>query len=279
MDHATGAPRLTHARLGAQVLQADVGWGSGIFYRSPISLGEEAPARGGIPVLFPQFADRGPLPKHGLVRTARWALVQESKSDQAHSVAFELAVAPEQFADWPHACHLALTADAAQDGLRLSLQITNTGHDAFTWTGGLHPYFAVGDVQACSLAGLAGLPVQDRYDASLTTEPDGPPGWGNQPFERLYDGCPPLTLLTGSRWLTLTATGFEQWMVWNPGQEGGDALPDLPAGDWRRFVCVEPVCVTRPAKLVPGAVFNGALTISAWGETPLNERQVDENSL
>lgn len=255
-------PRLTHARLGAQILQVNPGSGAGVFYLSPISPTGSMPARGGVPVLFPQFADRGPLPKHGMVRTARWALAEESKSDQAHSVAFELAIEPGQFSDWPHACHLALKAEAAQDGLRLSLQVTNTGNNAFTWTGGLHPYFAVDDVQTCSVTGLAGLPIQDRYDAGLTTEPDGPPRLGGQPFERLYNACPPLTLFTGSRRLTLTASGFEQWMVWNPGQEGGDALPDLPAGDWQRFVCVEPVCVTRPAELAPGAVFEGTLAIS-----------------
>ena len=256
-------PRLTYARTGAQILQAHLELGAGILYRSPIAPTGSVPARGGVPVLFPQFADRGALPKHGLVRTARWTLVQESKSDQAHSVAFELPMAPGQFADWPHAAHLVLKAEALQDGMHLNLQITNTGNDAFAWTGGLHPYFAVDDVQACSLVGLAGLPVQDRYDASLTTEPGSPRNWGDEPFERLYDGCPPLRLFTGSQWLTLTASGFKQWMVWNPGQEGGDALPDLPAGDWQRFVCVEPVCVRRPVELAPGAVFNGTLTISA----------------
>ena len=240
MDHATGAPRLAYARLGTQVLQADVGWISRIFYRSPISLGEEAPARGGIPVLLPQFADRGTLPKHGFARATHWVLTQESRSDQAHSLAFELAVAPGQFADWPHACHLALRARARQDSLRISLEVTNTGNDDFAWTGGLHPYFSVDDV--------------------------------------LYDACPPLTLFTGAQSLTLTATGFEQWIGWNPGQEGGDALPDLPVGDLRRFVCVEPVCVTRPAKLVPGAVFNGALAISARGKKQLNEGRVDASS-
>ncbi|UUZ66967.1 hypothetical protein LP416_18265 [Polaromonas sp. P2-4] len=130
--------------------------------------------RGGVPVLFPQFADRGPLLKHGFARTTLWTLVRESSSDQAHSVAFELAIAPGQFADWPHAAHLALLAEVSQNGFCMSLQITNTGTSAFTWTGGLHPYFAVDDVQACTLAGLTGLPVQDRYDASLTIEPDGP---------------------------------------------------------------------------------------------------------
>lgn len=268
MTHTPALPKLAHARLGAQILQAHLALGAGIFYLSPISLGGAMPPRGGAPVLFPQFADRGPLPKHGLVRTARWALVQESTSDQAHSVVFELAIAPGQFADWPHACHMALKAEAAQDGLHLSLQITNTGTDTFAWTGGLHPYFAVDDVQVCSLTGLGGLPVEDRYDASLTTEPDGPPGWGSQPFERLYVGCPPLMLFSGSRWLTLTATGFEQWMVWNPGCASGDALPDLPVGDWQRFVCIEPVCVSRAVSLLPGETFAGTLDIRLLSSPP-----------
>src|SRR6476646_1968945 len=31
--------------------------------------------RGGIPLCFPQFADQGSLPMHGLVRTVPWTLV------------------------------------------------------------------------------------------------------------------------------------------------------------------------------------------------------------
>ena len=254
-------PHLRMRRLGAQLVSAALSDNLDVLYLSPLS-SETAPARGGVPVLFPQFADRGILPKHGFARTALWKLAQEVESNQAHSIAFELAIASGQFADWPHAAHLLMQTDASQNGLRLSLQITNTGSNALTWTGGLHPYFAVDDLQACSVAGLTGLPVQDRYNAFLTTEPDSPPGWGHQPFERLYDACSPLKLFTGSRWLTLTANGFDQWMVWNPGPGGSQALSDLPAEDWQRFVCIEPVCVSRPVLLLPGEIFTGTLNVS-----------------
>ena len=253
-------PQLRMRRLGAQLVSAALGDNLDVLYLSLLS-SETAPARGGVPVLFPQFANHGILPKHGFARTTLWSLTQESVSDQAHSLIFELAIAPGQFPGWPHAAHLHLQTDASQNGLHLSLQITNTGYSTFTWTGGLHPYFAVDDVQACSVTGLKALPVQDRYDASLTTEPLGPHVWGCQPFERLYGACPPLKLFTGSQWLTLKATGFDQWMVWNPGRAGSEALSDLPVGDWQRFICIEPVCVSRPVSLLPGELFTGKLDV------------------
>ncbi|MEO8119954.1 MAG: D-hexose-6-phosphate mutarotase, partial [Rhodoferax sp.] len=142
-----------------------------------------------------------------------------------------------------------------------TLQVRNTGRHAFSWTGGLHPYFAVQDVLGCSACGLAGLAVQDRYDTALRTQPPGDLGWTEQAFERLYDACPPVILSAGDYALRLSATGFDQWMVWNPGEVGARSLADLPAGDWRRFVCVEPVRVARPVMLEPGETFEGQLCI------------------
>ena len=45
-------------------------------YCSPLSRPAQGKAvRGGVPICFPQFAERGPLPKHGFVRNRRWQLV------------------------------------------------------------------------------------------------------------------------------------------------------------------------------------------------------------
>lgn len=260
-------PALTHTALGGQVLGARTGLGNSLLYLSPLRLGAAAPVRGGVPVLFPQFADRGSLPKHGFARTAQWVLAHEARSAQAHSLRYELAIASGQFPDWPHDAHLTLHARMAAEALHLALRVTNTGKNNFTWTGGLHPYWAVEDVRACSLTGLAGLSVQDRYDARRTVQTAPVLAWNEGPMERLYDGCPPLTLRTGSRQLTLTSSGFDQWMIWNPGQAGGDALPDLPPGDWQRFICIEPVCVSRPVVLAPGSSFSGSLDIRVSPDT------------
>lgn len=258
------APLLQHRNRGAQVLQACGDGASSIFYLSPLSAAAMAvaPARGGVPVLFPQFADRGLLPKHGLVRTANWELLDEQVLQGSHSLRYLLDIEPDDYPAWPHAARLILTVATSPAGLTFKLHVTNTGNRPFTWTGGLHPYFAVQDVLQSRLSGLAGLSVQDRYDPAMLSQPQGDLQWSLQPFERLYDACPPLRLDTGNCSLRLCATGFDQWMIWNPGQVDGGALADLPKGDWQRFICVEPVCVDRPVVLAPGANFVGSLSIA-----------------
>lgn len=263
-DALAGAvPLLKHRALGAQVLQACLGDVAAIFYLSPLCLGAMAavPARGGVPVLFPQFADTGLLPKHGLVRIAQWELLEEQMAKGSHSLRYGLEIFQDDYSTWPHAVKLNLVAVVTPEAVFFELKVVNTGLSSFSWTGGLHPYFALQDVLQSSLSGLGGLGVQDRYDRDVLRQSQGDVRWNHQPFERLYAECPTLTLNTGNYSLRLSASGFDQWMVWNPGEEGGNALADLPAGDWRHFVCVEPVCVVRPVLLAPGETFEGSLRI------------------
>lgn len=258
----SGLPELDHRSLGAQILQAGLG-GQALFYLSPLCRGAAAvaPARGGVPVLFPQFAEQGLLPKHGFARTMPWELICDERGASACVLAYRLDVAPGQHPAWPHAARLVLEAQAMPHALDLRLQVTNTGSSEFSWTGGLHPYFAVQDVRRCRLGGLDGLAVHDRYDPAMRVQAGEWSAGAAGPLERLYDGCPSLVLSTGSHLLALEATGFDQWMVWNPGEVVGHALPDLPSGDWQRFLCVEPVRVARPVTLGPGDVFEGTLRV------------------
>ena len=41
------------------------------------------------------------------------------------------------------------------------------------------------------------------------------------------------------RAIAVVSSGNRNTVVWNPGE--GNETPDMAAGDWRRFVCVEPV--------------------------------------
>jgi glucose-6-phosphate 1-epimerase len=70
------APRSRFAFVthGGQVLEwTPVGSEVSRLWLSPDwRCGPGAAIRGGVPVVFPQFSDRGPLPKHGIARDREW---------------------------------------------------------------------------------------------------------------------------------------------------------------------------------------------------------------
>lgn len=253
--------RLHHLALGAQLLATNMAGHGEIFYLSPIAAGASAPARGGVPVLFPQFAEAGPLRKHGYVRDMPWTLRESRTEADIEAFCYTLNIGGQDYPQWPHSASLALKAELHPDQLRIALDIRNTGTSTFSFTGGLHPYFRVPDLRQMRINGLHGLNASDRYQSKLQVDEAPVLTLGSEPFERLYDGCPDLQLWTGERRLTLSATGFDQWMVWNPGEEGARQLADLPDADWQHFACIEPVRVARPMQLASGEAFVGTLTI------------------
>lgn len=228
-----------------------------LFYCSPVPTADGQPVRGGVPVLFPQFAERGSLPKHGLVRQVPWQ--QDSPSQ------FSVTLDAMPSLGWHGAADLVLHVDhSASDTVTLTLRVTNTGTTAFGFTGGLHPYFLVQDVQACQVLGLQDCVYQDRYAAQDCLSEVG---WisSAQAFERLYLQAPELVLVDGQRRLSLSCRGFTEWMIWNCGQVGAQTLIDLPDADWQKFLCIEPVIASQPMILTPNAIFEGSLTIRDVG--------------
>lgn len=230
-------PLLAPARLellpfGAQLLQASLA-GRDLFYLSPGPHQPQAARRGGIPVLFPQFAGNGPLPKHGFARHRDWTLT----APRPDTCVARLRLTPADHPQWPHSAELTLTT-VIDEALTQTLRIENTGSDTFSFSGGLHPYWAVSDVTSCRISGL---------DVS---------GLGHREVDEWHAGGEAITLTDGEHRLRLSQQGFQGWQVWNPGAD--HALSDMSPADWQRFVCLEPVMMT-PIRLAPGGVFEGML--------------------
>ena len=247
--------------FGAQLLSCALS-GSELFYFSPLSSAAGTSARGGVPVLFPQFADRGPLPKHGFARKLLWNVIADDFSGDKQFITFELNTRVTGVTEWPHHARLCLTVNASIENCTISLTIQNLGPSTFSWTGGLHPYFRVCDLRATRINGLGNLPVEDRYNPILRYETSNGPSFTGEAFERLYCDAPDIELLDGTRHLTLRSQGFSEWMVWNPGYEGARDMPDLPYEDWSKFVCIEPLIARTPLILEPGKSFMGLLSIA-----------------
>ena len=118
----------------------------------------------------------------------------------------------------------------------------------------MHPYFAINSRDHITIKGLKAVSHRDSYP--------------NIPFdlngcaliERLYEGNKPLKFFNGENWLSIKTSGFNNWMIWNPGEIGGASMHDLPDEHWDKSICIEPV-ITKPITLAPRELFIGEFQI------------------
>jgi len=249
---------------GAQVVSwQPAGGGGRLFLSERARYGAGQSVRGGVPVVFPQFNERGPLPRHGFVRNRPWTLVRaETGADDALAV-LQLNDDASTRALWPHAFALELTVCVRGQRLDVELAVNNTGAAAFDFMAALHTYLAVAEIAAAQLSGLAGCRYEDfvtgtqRTDEATALRIEGH-------TDRIYFGAPAaLSLDEDGRRLRIEATRFPDVVVWNPGEAGAAQLADLAPDEHRRFLCVEAALIGEPVTLAPGEQWWGRQTLIA----------------
>jgi glucose-6-phosphate 1-epimerase len=216
--------------------------------------------RGGVPVIFPQFAGRGRLSKHGFARTLPWELL----SNDGGVAELRLQDSPATRALWSHSFRLEYRVEVGGQGLAMTLRVVNTGMAAFSFTVALHTYLRVEDVRLAAVAGLKGL----RYADSAHGEAESLEQADRVTFpgevDRIYFGTQqPVQLNQNDRRLTVQAQGFTDTVIWNPGAEKGAALADLHSAGYLEFVCIESACIGQPVVLEPGATWQGTQRLIA----------------
>ena len=255
--------RLVVAQHGAHILSWQAA-GRERLYLSPSSrMDGQAAIRGGIPVCFPQFNQRGPLPKHGFARLLPWSLqAPRLQDDEAHLVlALNDSDATRRW--WDQAFEARLVIALRPGRLELALAVRNTDHRPLAFTGALHSYFAVDDVAQARLQGLGGRAEWDAVADHHATGADELRFDGE--FDRVYSAPPQGCVLTdGAHRLTIAQDmDWAQTVVWNPGAAKGATLPDLPPEGWRQMLCVEAAQVYEPITVAPGDFWQGAQRLHA----------------
>ena len=223
-----------------------------------------AAIRGGVPVIFPQFAAEGPLPRHGFARTSQWSLGGVAReADGAAEAEFVLRDSDATRAVWDAAFKAVLAVTVIGRQLAISLQVENTGGGSFSFTAALHTYLRVHDIGDVAIVGLRGTPYRVSGDRGLATDDADRlvvPGF----IDRVYVGAPRrLELREPARSLIIESEGFPDAVVWNPGSERAAALDDLDPGGERRFVCIEAAVVQTPVTLGAGRRWSGSQTLTA----------------
>lgn len=218
-----------------------------------------AAIRGGIPVIFPQFAAEGPLPRHGFARTMPWSVitVDQLPSGDAYAV-LQLEDSEQTRAVWPHAFRATVSIRVGGERLRVELGVENTGDEAFDFTAALHTYLRVDDVATVEIVGLHGTPYREsgardtlRFDDRESIRIDGE-------VDRVFVGAPGrLTVRAPARELTIETDTFPDVVLWNPGADRASGLADMEAGGERHMVCVEAAAVQQPVTLDVGRRWAG----------------------
>ena len=237
------------------------------FYRSPLAVaGDGKVARGGVPVIFPQFEQRGPLPRHGFARNRRWQWVEGVRRGGVAIGVLRLSDDERTRAIWPHAFEAELTLVISGLQLDIELAITNTGQigvdQPFSFSAALHPYLLVDDVRRAKLGGLFAVHYTDNNSGQQQHQEIDPFSFAGE-IDRTYDNVTqPVALSTAMGRMVISSEGFPDLVVWNPGPTKAAALADMPDDDWLSMLCVEAAAVSTPVTLAPGQEWTGRQSFS-----------------
>ncbi|CAN5881146.1 D-hexose-6-phosphate mutarotase [soil metagenome] len=264
-----------------------------LFISGAARFGEFQTIRGGIPVIFPQFAERGSLPKHGFARQQTWRRIDgtdamaraddgERRADdepgaddvtdktaradgEAHCRAIlELTDSAATRSRWPHRFRARVTVELGSDVLAVTLDVHNTDDRPFDFTAALHSYFRVEDIGRVAVAGLQGCVYLDKpADMQQRAQAEDRISVAGE-TDRVYPDAPAEVRLmddVAGRELIVAKDGFHDIVVWNPWQEITSDLPDMTPGDYRHMLCIEAAQAVTPIELEPGEGWRGSQTL------------------
>jgi glucose-6-phosphate 1-epimerase len=219
-----------------------------MFMSSLSALDGSRAIRGGVPVIFPQFAERGSGMRHGFARVSTWRVIDSGEQDGAAFAVLGLNqgdLPPQTASAWPYPFELALRVSVRDAELAMTLDVRNTGSQRFPFAVALHTYHLVEDVEAVRIDGVQAetLAITDKLD---------------EVFERIPG---PIAFDNGADKLLLQQSGFTDAVVWNPGAADAAALADLEDEEYRNFVCIEPAFL-GPQMLAPGGSWRGEYRIT-----------------
>lgn len=268
LSHPSGAAAEAYLQ-GAHVTSwIPAGGAEGLFVSRAAKFQRGAAIRGGVPVVFPQFAELGPLPKHGFARTQRWERVE---GGDATSVRLRLRDSDETQRIWPHAFLAELAVELGVDRISLTLSIRNTDTAPFTFTAALHTYLRVGDVREMAIEGLHGVRYRDRESGEELRVDDAREVTASGEVDRVYLNTPPQLRVhdrANGRTFRVQSTGFADTVVWNPWASGAAKLDDMEDEEYLEMICVEAAQVGSPVTLEPGAGWTGVQRIQVIPNHP-----------
>ncbi len=248
---------------GAHVLSWTPAGGEAAFYLSSKSgYGGSAAIRGGVPIIFPQFGERGTGKRHGIVRATQWEALGAGVEDGKAVARYRFV--HEGDAPWPHHAELVFTVTLSGREMELALDVKNPSSESWQFCAALHTYLQVADIADVRLSGLHNVGYLDQVKGGVPGRQEDALLAIDGEIDRIYAAvAQPLVLEDGAQRLIIDKQGFADVVVWNPGAAKAAGLADMPAEDYRSFLCVEAGAIMQPVTLDGGAVWRGVQRFTA----------------
>jgi glucose-6-phosphate 1-epimerase len=224
------------------------------------------PIRGGIPVVWPQFANIGPLPQHGFARKLEWQLADNADSpDDQSSVKLVLTDDHRTREQWPYHFRTELTVTIDEKSLEVKFDAFNTGDELFTFTAALHTYIAVADIRESAIRGFTGKWYLDKTQGGNETKDEAKKLVISDEADRVYLKAPKKVEVEdrgNERRIEVRSAGFKDAVVWNPWAEKVTGFIGLDTEDYLRMICIEAAQIGTPVELKPGLSWSGSQTLA-----------------
>jgi glucose-6-phosphate 1-epimerase len=227
------------------------------------------PIRGGVPVIFPWFGSRAgqaEAPAHGFARTLPWQIESLSSADwRTVSVVLSLAANDMTRVLWPHDFVLRHHVNIGSQ-LEMVLEVENPSSAPFQFEEALHTYLAVSDVRTISVTGLEDTTYLDKVDDAKHKQQDATPIRLVGETDRVYLNTRATCQLDDAafaRRVSVTKTGSDTTVVWNPWTNKAKSMADFGDNEWLGMVCIETANASDNAiTLAPGATHRMTATVA-----------------
>ncbi|KAF7828177.1 putative glucose-6-phosphate 1-epimerase isoform X1 [Senna tora] len=264
---------------GGQVLSWKTERGEELLFTSSKAIFTPPKAlRGGIPICFPQFGNRGSLEQHGFARNKMWVIEDNPPSlpnfDSNGKSYVDLLLKPseEDLKLWPHSFEFRLRVSLAADGyLTMISRIRNVNSKPFSFSFAYHTYFSISDISEVRVEGVETLDYLDNLCHKERFTEQGDALTFESEVDRVYlDSSDVVAVLDHERKRTFMIRkeglpDVEIWfdiVVWNPWEKKSKTMSDLGDEEYKQMLCVDGAAVEKPITLKPGEEWTGRLDLS-----------------
>ncbi|KGY12885.1 aldose epimerase [Vibrio tubiashii] len=224
----------------------------------------KAALRGGIPVCWPWFG-RIAAPAHGFARTSEWTLLEHRENEKGVIIELGLLPSEQTLAVWPHQFQAHLLVEIG-DELKVTLDVTNTDDQSWTFSGALHTYLNVADIHTTKTTGMGAEYIDSLLEDKICQ--GGKELLLTDTIDRVYTR--PETVINvddGTRTINIENQGHNSAVLWNPWAEGAKGMADMQDDGYKTMLCVESTLhapsIEAGKTLQPGESHQLATTISA----------------